>query len=92
MTKLGKFVAACAAVLGAFEVAAYTSRSYVQDGLIAHWDACENAGVMVSLPDLWLEPRFLYERDVVRDNGTYLNLALGHTFALVDGRTLTAEF
>ena len=39
----------------------------------------------VSLPDLWLEPRFLYERDVVRDNGTYLNLALGHTFALVDG-------
>lgn len=39
----------------------------------------------VSLPDLWLEPCFSYERDVVRDNGTYLNLALGHTFALVDG-------
>lgn len=39
----------------------------------------------VSFPDLWLEPCFSYERDVVRDNGTYLNLALGHTFALVDG-------
>lgn len=39
----------------------------------------------VSLPDIWLEPCFLYERDVQRDNGTYLNLELGHTFALVDG-------
>lgn len=39
----------------------------------------------VSLPDLWLEPCFTYERDTVRDNGTYLNLELGHTFALIDG-------
>ena len=39
----------------------------------------------LSLPDLWLEPAFLYERDIMRDNGTYLNLELGHTFALIDG-------
>lgn len=39
----------------------------------------------VALPDLWLEPNFSYERDVDRDNGTYLNLELGHTFALIEG-------
>jgi len=37
------------------------------------------------LPDLWFEPAFLYERDVMRDNGTYLNLEIGHTFPLIDG-------
>ena len=39
----------------------------------------------VSLPDLCFEPRFYYERDVMRDNGTYLNLEIGHTFPLIDG-------
>ena len=37
----------------------------------------------VGLPDLWIEPTFLYERDIMRDNGTYLNLELGHTFNLL---------
>jgi len=46
----------------------------------------------VSLPDLWLVPCFSYERDVIRDNGTYLNLALGHTFELLEGLTLTPSF
>ena len=35
------------------------------------------------LPDLCFEPKFLYERDVMRDNGTYLNLEVGHTFNLL---------
>ena len=39
----------------------------------------------VSLPDLCFEPRFYYERDVMRDDGTYLNLEIGHTFPLIDG-------
>lgn len=39
----------------------------------------------LTLPDLWLEPHFLYERDAMRDHGTYLNLELGHTFALIEG-------
>ena len=43
----------------------------------------------VALPDLWLVPRFSYERDVIRDDGTYLNLALSHDFELVEGLTLT---
>lgn len=41
----------------------------------------------VGLPDLWLEPKFTYERDIDRDNGTYLNLELGHTFSLIDGES-----
>lgn len=45
----------------------------------------------VGLPDLWLEPVFLYERDIDRDNGTYLNLELGHTFALIGGGTADAD-
>ena len=38
----------------------------------------------LALPDLWVEPKFLYERDIMRDNGTYLNLEIGHTFALIE--------
>jgi len=40
----------------------------------------------VELPDLWIAPRFFYELDVMRDHGTYLNLELAHTFALIDGK------
>lgn len=39
----------------------------------------------VSLPDLWLVPLFSYERDVIRDNGTYLNLAVFHEFEVFEG-------
>ncbi len=39
----------------------------------------------IGLPDLWIEPTFTYERDIDRDNGTYLNLELGHEFSLIDG-------
>jgi len=47
--------------------------------------------VEIGLPDLWLEPKFLYERDVMRDDGTYLNLEIGHTFNLLgeEDETLT---
>ncbi len=39
----------------------------------------------IGLPDLWIEPTFAYERDIDRDDGTYLNLELGHEFSLIDG-------
>ena len=39
----------------------------------------------VGLPDLWLEPVMYIERDAMRDDGTYVNLELGHTFAVVAG-------
>ncbi len=40
----------------------------------------------VGLPDLWFEPTFAYERDIDRDEGTYLNLEIGHTFSVVEGK------
>lgn len=40
-----------------------------------------------SLGDLWLEPTLAIERDIMADEGTYVNLELGHTFAIVDGES-----
>lgn len=42
----------------------------------------------VALPDLWLVPRFAYERDTVRDNGTYLNFSLSKEIPLGAGVSL----
>jgi len=38
----------------------------------------------LSLGDLWLEPTLAIERDLMADNGTYVNLEIGHTFTLID--------
>jgi len=43
----------------------------------------------VALSDLWLVPCLSYERDTVRDNGTYLNFSLSHVFRLMDCLDLT---
>jgi len=46
----------------------------------------------IGLPDLWFEPKFYYERDAMRDDGTYLNLEVGHTFTVIgdeEDETLT---
>ena len=40
----------------------------------------------IGLPDLWFEPTFSYERDIDRDDGTYLNLEIGHTISLIEGK------
>jgi len=45
----------------------------------------------IGLPDLWIEPTFAYERDIDRDKGTYLNLELGHTFTVVEGKEEGAD-
>ena len=37
----------------------------------------------LSLGDLWLEPTLGIERDLMADDGTYVNLELAHTFALI---------
>ena len=34
----------------------------------------------------WIEPTLWIERDLMADNGTYVNLNLGHDFALIDGK------
>lgn len=43
----------------------------------------------VSLPDLWIVPWLSYERDFIRDNGTYLNLGLSKEMELVKSVFLT---
>jgi hypothetical protein len=37
----------------------------------------------LSLGDLWLEPTLAIERDLMADDGTYVNLNVGHTFDLI---------
>ena len=37
----------------------------------------------LSLGDLWLEPTLGIERDLMADEGTYVNLEVGHAFALI---------
>ena len=39
----------------------------------------------LSLGDLWFEPALALERDLMADEGTYVNFSIGHTFPLVDG-------
>ena len=34
----------------------------------------------------WLEPTLWIERDLMADEGTYVNLDLGHSFAIIDGK------
>ena len=45
----------------------------------------------IGLPDLWIEPVFLYEQDLMRDSGSYLNLEIGHTFTLIEGNADGAD-
>ena len=42
----------------------------------------------LSLGDLWLEPVLAFERDIMADNGTYVNFEIGHTFELTESLTL----
>ena len=37
----------------------------------------------LGLGDLWFEPTLAIERDIMADEGTYVNFELGHTFTLV---------
>ena len=39
----------------------------------------------LSLGDLWFEPTIGIERDLMADDGTYVNFEVGHTFPLIDG-------
>ena len=39
----------------------------------------------LSLGDLWFEPTLWIERDLMADDGTYVNFEIGHTFPIIDG-------
>ena len=48
-------------------------------------DDTQYLNLELSLGDLWFEPTLWIERDLMADDGTYVNLELGHTFPLIDG-------
>ena len=39
----------------------------------------------LSLGDLWFEPSLWIERDLMADDGTYVNFSVGHEFPIIDG-------
>ena len=45
----------------------------------------------LSLGDLWFEPTLGIERDLMADDGTYVNFEVGHTFPLIDGEGEDAD-
>ena len=46
-------------------------------------DDTQYLNLELSLGDLWFEPTLGIERDLMADEGTYVNLEVGHTFTLV---------
>ena len=50
------------------------------------WGDTQFVWLEASMDDLWLEPYFYYERDIDRDNGTYLYAEIGHTISLIGGK------
>ena len=45
-------------------------------------DDTQYLNLELSLGDLWFEPTLAIERDLMADDGTYVNANIGHTFAL----------
>jgi hypothetical protein len=48
------------------------------------WNDMQYVWAEIALPDLWIEPLLYIEREIDSDNGTYVNLEIGHTFPLID--------
>ena len=68
--------------LGALGVDVY----YIYEWLPRHHGVMNDTQYVnfeLTLNDLWFEPRLWFERDVMADDGTYVNLEVGHTFVLV---------
>ena len=57
------------------------------DGFDKYVDDTQYINLELSLGDLWFEPKFAVERDIMADDGTYFNFEVGHTFAIVGGET-----
>ena len=62
----------------------YIHRYHDEDGVDCV-DDTQYLNLELSLGDLWFEPAFAVERDLIADDGTYFNFSVGHGFALIDG-------
>lgn len=70
-----------------YERSFVAEKRYVQEETGHNHEDSQFIDLEIALPDLWLEPKFWMEKDIYRDNGTYLNFELGHTFALLDSES-----
>ena len=71
--------------LGALSVDANYIYEYIPRSCDPDVGDTQYINLELSLGDLWLEPTLAIERDIMADDGTYANLELGHTFAVVEG-------
>ena len=70
----------------------YFRRYHGDDGKSMDDTQYLNLELSLSEGIFWVEPKLWIERDIMADNGTYVNLELGHTFTLIgedDDPTLT---
>ena len=78
--------------LGTLSVDVYYTYEYVA----RHKDTMNDTQYIdfeLKLDDLWFEPKLWFERDLMADDGTYVNLEVGHTFPLIgDGEDATLTF
>jgi hypothetical protein len=78
--------------LGTLSVDVYYTYEYVA----RHKDTMNDTQYIdfeLRLDDLWFEPHLWFERDLMADDGTYVNLEVGHTFPLIgDGEDATLTF
>ena len=51
-------------------------------------DDTQYLNLELSLGDLWFEPTLAIERDLMADDGTYVNFEIGHGFEVLEGLTL----
>ena len=49
-------------------------------------DDTQYVNLELTLGGHWIEPTLLIERDLMADDGTYVNLTLAHEFPLIDGK------
>ena len=60
--------------------------NYIYEYMHRHHDTVDDTqyiNLELGLTGCWIEPTLAYERDIMADNGTYVNFSLAHTFALV---------
>ena len=79
----------CGETLGALSVDfnyiyEYIHRYQDEDGADCMNDT-QYLNLELSFGDLWFEPTLAIERDLMADDGTYVNFEIGHTFPLLDG-------
>lgn len=68
--------------LGKLSLDCYYIYEYFQRHSAGMYDT-QYVNLDLQLKSLWLEPKLCIERDIMYDNGTYVNVSVGHTFPLI---------